>query len=101
MVLSTLLVWRQQVQAAHKHTVLQRRQWRQRQREAWAAPRLSDSDSEEEDPREELQRSQYARLCVPALRAAGAYGSWAVPVAAAALVSFIAALLVRPGAPAV
>jgi hypothetical protein len=79
--LPTLLVWRAQLQAVH---ALEQRQ-RQRSRRTGQAGAAGPI----------LQGSQYARLCHPVLQAAEAFGSWLVPLAGAALVGFVAALLVQ------
>lgn len=82
LVLPTLLVWRAQLQAAH---ALEQRQ-QERSRRA----------GEAREPAPTLEGSQYAWLCLPVLQAAEAFfGSWLVPLTGAALVGFVAALLVQ------
>ena len=75
LVLPTLLVWRLQVDFA--------RQWAAQQAAAGC------------DPSSELQRSAYARLCGPALAAAGAFG-WPFTLLLVAGAAFVAALLRSP-----
>lgn len=82
LVLATLLTWRQQLHAAYELAVQQAQQ----------------SDEDAMEAREELLRSPYVRVCDPALKLAGVYGTWAVPVALAGLFAFIAALAMQPGA---
>ncbi|PRW20181.1 Transcriptional activator of maltose [Chlorella sorokiniana] len=82
LLLATLLTWRQQLHEAYELAV------RKAQR----------SDEEAIEAREELLSSPYVRVCEPALRLANVYGTWAVPVAFAALFAFIAALVAQPGA---
>ena len=82
LMLPTLLVWRAQLRAVH---ALEQRRRQRRSRAAAPA----------------LQGSQYAWLCQPLLQGAEACG-WLVPLAGAALVGFVAALVVqsraaRPG----
>ena len=88
LVLPTLLVWQAQLQAVH---ALEQREHSRRGGEA-------------REPAATLDGSQYAWLCRPVLQAAEAFGGWLVPLAGAALVGFVAALLVQsqavmPGGP--
>lgn len=82
LVLATLLTWRQQLHAAYELAVRKAQQ----------------SNEDAVEAREELLRSPYVRVCDPALKLAGIYGTWAVPVALAGLFAFIAALALQPGA---
>lgn len=79
LMLATLLVWQQQVREARRLAV------RKAQLSAAAAA----------EAEAELACSPYARICAPVLEAAGAFGTYAVPILGAVLASFIAAMIVQ------
>lgn len=78
LVLSTLLVWRQQVREVRRLALLKSQL--SPQAEARAAA--------------ELLRSPYTRICQPTLAAASLYGSWAFPLAGTAIITLIVSFLV-------
>ncbi|KAL4441847.1 hypothetical protein ABPG77_003763 [Micractinium sp. CCAP 211/92] len=78
LVLSTLLVWRQQVREVRRLALLMSQL--SPQAEARAAA--------------ELVRSPYTRICQPTLAAASLYGSWAFPLAGTAIITLITSFLV-------
>lgn len=87
LVLTTLLVWRMQVQEARKLTW--ERQCAQQgallagERPARSGPSAAD----------DLSRSQYMRVCQPVLEALAEFGTWAVPIVGCGLAAFLGATL--------
>ena len=94
LVLSTLLLWRQQLWAARKET--------QRRQQLWEAQLTRQQPDDLAAVRDavvrDYRRSQYARVCTPVIAAAGTFGTWVVPVLGVALAGFVGATLAFVGA---
>lgn len=93
LVLSTLLLWRQQLWAARKET--------QRRQQLWEAQLTRQQPDDLAAVRDavvrDYRRSQYARVCTPVIAAAGTFGTWVVPVLGVALAGFVGATLAFVG----